>query len=158
MEEAMYEIHQQLESMFGPRRETGYLWAKLGEKVLVRRRDDPVPSCRNGEVYQARLSAMITKKRDGKRGWIRRDLKEPRIEWLHRRAEQHGFEAIDPVVSVERVFVDKPGAEFWADVSTFVFDLKVTDEVKLRQALTEGIGKGRTWGLGMLILGKGKVQ
>ena len=156
-----YRLHQHLEGRFGPRVETGYLWtlANADQLCLVRCpgiKAGPImlrpPT--EGEVYNFHLRGLVKQKdaASGKRGWYRVDERAPRLRWLARRGEDHGFMVETAAVHATRLPIEKPGRPFWLDVSEFVGCLQVIDADKLAQALVDGIGGGRAWGLGMLLL------
>lgn len=83
------------------------------------------------------------------------------LRWLHRKAEHHGFRVIacavdagapDPRTVSGKVENHKPGAAF--AVASVVFDgiLEVVDPALLRQAVESGIGRGKSYGQGLLSL------
>lgn len=77
-------------------------------------------------------------------------------QWLRDRAAKHGFEP-ETLAVVEREWVSfKKTAENGRPVTlhavTFEGSLRVTDKELLRKAMTEGIGRGKAYGMGMLTL------
>ncbi|WP_297202047.1 type I-E CRISPR-associated protein Cas6/Cse3/CasE [uncultured Flavonifractor sp.] len=115
----------------------------------------------DGSAWQFRLTANPTKSikssEPGKRGMVCAHMTpEYQLKWLLDRCETHGF-SIDP----EEVIVAKSqwqrfykGDQRKRPVSllsvTFEGILTVIDEVRFRQTLVEGIGRGKAFGLGLL--------
>lgn len=108
---------------------------------------------RMGAAYRFRLVANPTVTRDGQRFGLLRD--EEQIAWLSRKAARHGF----VVVEVMRLASTKLGAgsrsgrpRLTLQSVRFEGHLSVEDPGKVSAALTEGIGHGKAFGLGMLSL------
>lgn len=115
----------------------------------------------NGSAWRFRLTANPTKSikasEPGRRGTVCAHITpEYQLKWLLDRCEAHGF-SIDP----EEVIVTKnqwqrfyKGEQRKKPVSllavTFEGILTVTDEVRFRQTLVKGIGRGKAFGLGLL--------
>ena len=115
----------------------------------------------NGSAWRFRLTANPTKSikapEPGRRGTVCAHMTpEYQLKWLLDRCEAHGF-SIDP----EEVMVTKSqwqrfykGEQRKNPVSllsvTFEGILTVTDEVRFRQTLVEGLGRGKAFGLGLL--------
>lgn len=118
-----------------------------------------------GSAWQFRLTANPTKSikspEMGRRGTVCAHITpEYQLKWLLDRCETHGF-SIDP----EEVIVAKSqwqrfykGDQRKRPVSllsvTFEGILTVTDVVRFRQTLVEGIGRGKAFGLGLLTVMK----
>ena len=80
-------------------------------------------------------------------------------QWLMDRAETHGFRLREDDFDVTRRGVlsfAKGSQRQHVTLGYCVFDgtLEVTDAALLRQALTEGLGRGKAYGLGMLTLAR----
>ena len=81
---------------------------------------------------------------------------EERMSWLLRKAEQNGFALLDAQESTaDRVFAAHPaekGGGLYLDAYHYSGTLKITDAAAFRAAVTRGIGPGKAYGLGMLLL------
>ncbi len=159
----IYAMHQTLESIVGPRVETGYLWSLrrfASDSVCVVRVPTtfPRPHLVTEDRWLFSLHGLVKQKDrlTGRRRSYRRDDVERRLSWLRRRGEDHGFSLAIASVRVRREPIERPGAGFWLDVSEFSGVLVVEEPEKVVQALTTGVGGGRAWGLGMLRLLKRK--
>lgn len=114
-----------------------------------------------GGVWQFRLTANPTKSAapaaTGARGKVRAHATvEYQCQWLAQRAEKHGF-SLDPnafTVTSSHWLRFYKGAERERPVSllavTYEGLLTVTDAALFRRTLTEGIGRGKAYGLGLL--------
>lgn len=88
----------------------------------------------------------------------RRILREPqqRLDWLQRKAEQNGFQILN-VQELEQSHSygkhsrDK-GGSMYLDAYHYQGTLKITDPEQFILALREGIGPGKAYGLGMLMV------
>ena len=119
-----------------------------------------------GSCWQFRLHANPTYSRggDGKRGKIhactiiqRPDKPELKTQhgWLMHQAEMHGFAVEKDAFVVTKnqwyAFTKKEtGVRVKLLGVTYEGTLTVTDAEKFRQALTEGIGRGKAYGMGMM--------
>ena len=115
----------------------------------------------SGSVWQFRLTANPTKSvkssEPGKRGTVHAHITPThQAQWLLDRCEAHGF-----TVDAEEMIVAKSQWQrFYKNGScqkpvtllsvTFEGLLTVTDEVRFRQTLLEGIGRGKAFGMGLL--------
>ena len=116
---------------------------------------------KSGSAWQFRLTANPTKSirssQPGKRGEVHAHITPAhQLQWLLDRCEDHGF-TVDP----EEVTVTKSqwqrfykGGQQKKPVTilsvTFEGILTVTDEVRFRQTLVEGLGRCKAFGLGLL--------
>lgn len=156
----IYALHRALDARFGPRRDTGYLWALLrglpeGDVCIVRLPDRyEAPPLAAGERWLFSLHARVGQKdgATGRRRVWRRGESARRLQWLERRGADCGFSVASASVSVGRERVLKPGSAFWLDRSEFSGIVEVADPGKVAAALAAGVGGGRAWGLGMLRL------
>ena len=76
-----------------------------------------------------------------------------RLRWIERRATEHGFELIGmPLMTVQNVTINKNGRAFGFNAVTYEGRLWVTDAEALNAALVAGIGQGRAYGCGFMII------
>ena len=118
---------------------------------------------RVGGVYGFQLETAPNKKvaEDGAKNSRRRALRtaEEREAWLRRKAEQNGFQ----ILSVEENPGEKRtarhpaevGGSLTIDACCYTGRLRITDAEAFRQAVRQGIGPGKAYGLGMLVLAGG---
>ena len=95
---------------------------------------------------------------EGAKNSRRRVLREEseRLAWLARKAEQNGFVPIN-VRELEAAqqlgrHDEKQGGRLYVDSYHYQGTLRITDAVKFRYAVRKGIGPGKAYGLGMLLL------
>lgn len=111
-----------------------------------------------GQLWQFDLLAAPMKKvsAEGKKNSQRRILRteEERLQWLARKAEQSGFR----ILSVRELeYVRQSGRRagsqaMYLDAYHYTGSLEIVDADDFRRALAQGIGSGRAYGLGMLLL------
>lgn len=80
---------------------------------------------------------------------------EERVQWLKRKAEQSGFELVWCREEGQRRSVVAARAGTQSAVHTgmrFCGELIVTDDARFREAFQSGIGAGKAYGMGMLML------
>ena len=81
---------------------------------------------------------------------------EERMSWLLRKAEQNGFVLLDAQENTaDRVLAAHPagkGGGMYLDAYHYSGTLRITDATAFRVAVTHGIGPGKAYGLGMLLL------
>lgn len=113
---------------------------------------------RSGEAYGFRLFASPTKKvaREGKlsaRAYLRTEVE--RREWLERHAAAGGFKLISVREEAEtKVKATKNGSQIIHTGVLFTGVLRVEDVEAFWKAYGSGIGPGKAYGLGMLMVGK----
>ena len=95
---------------------------------------------------------------DGQKNSRRRILREPseRQAWLERKAEQSGF-AICQVIEQEQIHVSgkhpaDQGGIMHHDAYRYQGVLQITDSEAFRRSLQKGIGSGKAYGFGMMLL------
>ena len=106
------------------------------------------------------LLALPTKKipATGGKNSQRRVLKTPqeRIEWMQRKAKQFGFQllAVNELEHIRQTGKHSPesSGRMYFDGYHYQGILQVTDAVKFQDALRHGIGAGKAYGFGMLLL------
>ena len=115
-------------------------------------------SLNNGRCLRFDLLAMPAKKVcTGGKNSQRRVLRtlDERVNWLVRKAEQNGFRLLDVMENGRTSFLGfhKAGAgEMHWDAFHYTGALQITDEALFRHAVQRGIGAGKAYGLGMLLL------
>lgn len=113
-----------------------------------------------GQIWSFDLIAAPTKKvaSEGKKNSQRRILRLPqeRQEWLERKAEQNGF-AILQAQELEQLHIcgrhkaDKGGV-MYHDAYHYQGILQITDGEAFRRAMQTGIGSGKAYGFGMMMV------
>lgn len=102
-----------------------------------------------GNQFPFRLQANPTIKRDGKRHGLVTD--ETLLDWLTRKADQHGFRLILEQVRIAKLgkLYGQKRRQTWHAVQ-FDGGLEVTDAAQFTAALINGIGSGKAFGFGLL--------
>lgn len=117
-------------------------------------------SMENGQLWSFDLIAAPTKKvaSEGKKNSQRRILRQPqeRQEWLERKAVQHGFSIIQAQEQEQlhicgRHKADKGGV-MYHDAYHYQGILQITDGEAFRRAMQTGIGSGKAYGFGMMMV------
>ena len=115
---------------------------------------------REGQIWQFDLLASPCKKvaREGKSNSQRRVLRtiEERCGWLARKGEQNGFQ----LISLQELegnqrsgrHTEERGGRMYLDSYHYQGALRVTDAEQFREAVRNGVGPGKSYGLGMLLL------
>lgn len=155
------EVHVIVQSLSAPQ------WATLETKTgYVIRVDEPkrieLAGLKTGQSLKFRLRCRPSK-RVGETGSTdegkRKSLKDKDeiLGWLHRKAEENGFEVAD--VGFDRVYwhESREGKQE-KPLGAVQFDgvLVVTDSDKLREAVRNGIGPQKAYGFGLLSLALSK--
>lgn len=113
-----------------------------------------------GQYLKFDLIASPSKKvsMDGQKNSRRRILREPgeRQAWLERKAEQSGF-AICQVMEQEQIHVSgkhhaEKGGTMYHDAYHYQGVLQITDSEAFRRSLQKGIGSGKAYGFGMILI------
>lgn len=132
-----------------------------GSLVGQREVSDWVNTMEAGQVWGFDLLAMPSKKvyqpeRDqNSRRRILRHSQE-RQEWLRRKGEQNGFRILQAEEQQDQhskgYHPEEKGGVMHLDAYRYQGVLQIRDGEKFRKALAEGIGPGKAYGLGMLLL------
>lgn len=130
----------------------------VGEREL----SDWLSAMQEGQVWGFDLLTMPFKKvPDGENRNSRRRVlrtQEERLAWLNRKAEQNGFAMLEVQESVgekeSAVHPAEKGGKLYLDSYRYSGILRITNEEHFRLALRRGIGPGKAYGLGMLLLKK----
>lgn len=138
-------------------------WSRLNaEPKYLTRIDEPkeiaLGGLKNGMVLKFRARCRPSKRvgdkareDKGKRRAI--TDKDEVFAWLHRKAEENGFDVKD--VAFDRVYwYESKGGKADKPIGAVQFDgvLVVTDPDKLREAVRNGIGPQKAYGFGLLSL------
>lgn len=134
-------------------------WMRLaGERNL----GDWLAAMQAGQLWGFELLTMPFKKvSDGTGGNSRRRVlrsQEERLAWLSRKAEQNGF----TILAVQEAIGEKTGAahpedkggRLYLDSYRYSGTLRIDDAERFREAVRHGIGPGKAYGLGMILLRK----
>lgn len=133
----------------------------MGGMVLIRsdrfpsdmvRHAIPVEPPANGQHRDFTLvaSPMRSVKGEPRRKPLPPNDPAARVEWLAKMGRRHGFDLKDVAVFSKPIHYERNGAKFCLERAEFYGSLIVTDEDKLKSALTTGIGRARSLGHGMM--------
>ena len=135
---------------------------ELGEIVVVRSNNLPfelreagfpveIPAA--GSRRRFRLAASPMRSRSGKKQRLPVGDAKSRIDWLRERGNDAGFTLVDnPEVSWRTIVIHRKGVDIMMERAIFTGILEVTDQSALEVAMTDGVGRGRAWGFGLLQL------
>lgn len=127
-----------------------------GERDL----SDWVEGMQEGQIFAFNTLTMPFKKveESNNKNSRRRVLRtiEERYQWFEKKAKQNGFALLNVDESEsEKIRVlhgTEKGGRMTMDTYCYWGMLKITDPVLFRKAICHGIGAGRSYGLGMLLL------
>lgn len=106
------------------------------------------PEVEYGGVYKLSLTANPTKTRAGKRwGLYGYDA---RVQWVRDRLRKSGFDVIT-IECVESGWIESPAGVKALSVE-YRGVVAVMDAALAQEAVDKGVGSGKAWGLGMLLL------
>ena len=95
---------------------------------------------------------------EGARNSRRRFLRtyQERLEWMSRKAEQSGFELVEiqenQSQTIHGSHSEEKGGNFYCNVVSYQGILRVSDKERFSMAWKQGIGAGKAYGQGMLML------
>ena len=159
-------VHAALAREFAPGRRREFLfsptplpdgtfgaWVRINDSAETRGREVVVPA-EGGESDFILRAFAAGKGPDGKKRAFPAapEFDAKRDEWLARQGNTRGFAVVRARFKVEGATVRRPAGIFGFNVAVFAGRLRVTDVVKFRRALREGIGTRRGYGCGMLVL------
>ena len=130
-----------------------------GEPDEIKTFDSLLGRIENGSVWHFRLKANPThtvKQAGEDRGRVVAHVSEKyEMEWLHRRAEQNGFAVLTEgscVVGAGWKIFNKTGQRSRIRLKEVTFEgiLRVEDRDLFCNALVNGIGRGKAYGMGMI--------
>jgi CRISPR system Cascade subunit CasE len=119
------------------------------------------PAVTLGQVLRFRLRANPTVRRDGKRLGLYREPEQ--LEWLKRKAREHGFQILRVESSSEGKALgragDAAGGERTLTFCSVLFEglLRVADPAVFESALSTGVGAGKGLGFGLLTAAPGAI-
>ena len=151
---AGYSLHQIAEAITGGERP---LFVDRGDHLLVRTNkpitSNPVPTrgFTKGDVTAFELRACVARKLRGKPIYF--PLRDWRVrhDWLHKKAEQNGFEVLALRSTSAMAKITKAGRSFTVDQNDFVGVLRVLNVAQFEIAMVRGVGSvARAFGFGML--------
>ncbi len=128
----------------------------IGQKDLTPWED----AIEKGQCYRFDILVSPYKKvaQEGSNNSRRRFLHtmEERMEWMVRKAGQCGFELIqiqeNECRSIQGEHPEEQGGKFYCSTVSYQGILRVLDKEKFRTAWRQGIGAGKAYGQGMLLL------
>lgn len=134
----------------------------LSGMILAGERDvsDWLSGFADGQVWHFDLLTMPSKKvaePDGQNS-RRRVLRtqEERLAWLSRKAEQNSFSVLEAQETqyekLSAVHATEQGGTLYMDAYRYTGTLLIHDAETFRHAVQRGIGPGKAYGLGMLLL------
>ena len=156
-----YQVHRLVYALFARDGVRDFLFSSVAvsgssHQVLVRRVG--VATCfREGQQFDMELRAMPSVKRAGRRRSIgaARAKDSLRLRWLGARAKEHGFELRSaPEMWLERIRLEQAKTPFAVNACIYRARVRVIDSGRFARAYTRGVGQGRAWGCGMMILGE----
>ncbi|NCJ05361.1 type I-E CRISPR-associated protein Cas6/Cse3/CasE [Synechococcales cyanobacterium C] len=110
-----------------------------------------------GQQLQFRLKANPSKRDKATRKTIGFYRREDQLAWLARKRKRHGFELLTvDAIPAPNVFGTKAKGKAPIRIHTVLFQgvLQVTDAAALVAAVQQGIGRGRSYGCGLLSLAR----
>lgn len=132
-------------------------WSQLPQGYLTKQAmkpfDPQASQLEAGRIVQFRLKANPSK-RDKQTGKLIGLLHQPdQMAWLERQASQHGFALLSAnAVPTPNVFGVKSKGTAPIRIATVLFQgvLQITDPHLFIKAIQQGIGRGRSYGCGLL--------
>lgn len=133
-------------------------WDKLPGEYLAQNHilkySDKLQAIDDGNMYRFLLKANPTKKKEGKRIPLR--TYEERLNWIQRKAENHGFCLLDLSIRSESARTSKTKEGHAMTFNSVVYEgyLKVADTGRFKKALVSGIGSGKAFGFGLMTIAR----
>jgi len=136
-------------------------WDTLPEGYLTNHQSKPfnaeVIPLESGRVMQFRLKANPSKRDNQTKKLIGMFHQSDQLTWLERQAYQHGFavHGVD-VIPTPNIFGVKTGGKAPIRLVTVLYQgiLQVSDPDRFLTAIQQGIGRGRSYGCGLLSIAK----
>ena len=106
-----------------------------------------------GRVMRFRLACAPRNSKDGKKHFLKKE--EERAAWLDRKLAEAGVQLLTlDEQGLFRVHGSRKHREITMGAASYTGTLQITDRELLETALRTGIGAGKAYGLGMLILSR----
>lgn len=142
-------------------------WSSLMEAGVlmsaeVKNVNEFISEIRNNEVFKFQLSVFMSKRpKDQETGKsysnaISLTSAESKRNWIERASQNNGFEVIgiSEEIEVKKVFGIKHQPKNGFTLTTISGILKVCNSKDFIKAYTEGMGRGKAYGAGMMLLSK----
>lgn len=159
-----YEIHRQVWEVMArsPDQKRDFLFRHDDGEVIVRSKSDRCQATEGGTYrFHLRAVAVITINQTGKRISVAmkarqdgQDIQDALRGWLEKRAAPNGFELLEVAILDERMRAfRKPGhGKIYLPTCDYEGILRVRNRCLMERAIREGIGHGRAFGCGLLLL------
>ena len=154
-----YDIHRLVYATFAKAGARDFLFAPFvlaGDLHIVFVRPFTVAThFAEGQEFSLTLRAMPAVKMRGRRRSIgAAPSKNPlRLRWLEARAREHGFALLAaPEMRIERVRLEAARHPFGFNACIYLVPVRITDALRFTRAYAGGVGQGRAWGCGMIVL------
>jgi len=132
-------------------------WSKLPERYLVSYGVKPVSltveQLAAGRVFQFRLRGNPSKRDPKTRKTVGFYRRPDQLAWLERQGDRHGFRLLNvDVIPSPNVFGRKKGGGGPVRLTTALYQgvLEVTDGAEFLGVLEAGLGRGKSYGCGLL--------
>lgn len=132
--------------------DTGRLEARLGKPVISTLDYRPfLDKLQNGETRRFALTATPVASKDGKRTPLRTPA--GMHQWAERKLTQAGarLDALD-ILDVHATRFNRQGRKLTFHTVEYTGEITITDRDKLTQTMLSGIGHGKAYGLGLMLL------
>jgi CRISPR system Cascade subunit CasE len=136
-------------------------WQQLPSEYLtnfeLKSIDTVLEQLQSGRILQFRLKANPSKRSKETGKTFALTSKEDRLLWLDRQALRSGFEVLEvDLIPVPDIYGRKPKSSASIKIISVLFQgvLRITDIDLFQTALQHGIGRGRTYGCGLLSVAK----
>ena len=135
----------------------------LGMRFLGQRDVTPwLETIKENDFYHFQVTTAPFKKvsSEGLKNSRRRNLRtiDERLSWLARKAEQGGFRIVtveeSPAESLTAIHCEEKGGKMKMSAYCYTGSLQVTNADVFRLTMRQGLGPGKAYGLGMILLRK----
>lgn len=149
----LYVVSPSKPDFTGIQEEYGWPQAPYADQISTTGYDGALASLKNGDTHGFRISVNPTwQDRDAHRRHTVRGANACE-QWFSSRADSRGFHVIEAMqTGSERITAGHGQGHVTLDSVTLDGTLKVTDADALRRCLTEGFGRGKGYGLGLMTL------
>ena len=136
---------------------SGYLSDRTDQPIQSKPCDFQIKRLQPGQILQFRLKANPSKRDKQTRKLIGMFHASDQIAWLERQASQHGFKPLGfDVIPTPNVFGIKAKGTAPIRILTVLYQgtLEITDSALFISAIQQGIGRGRSYGCGLLSIAR----